>query len=132
MLEDAISRFEEDNNSSVAVLYGTGGNFCAGFDLQEIASLNESHDSEVRFSIVSILDILCAYSSRFHLQLPSKPYVKKPMVAALSGYTVAGGLELALLCDLRVIEETAVVGLYGRRFGTRFSSITVRFLNLNF
>lgn len=43
--------------------------------------------------------------------------VKKPMVAAISGYAVAGGLELALLCDLRVIEETAVLGLYGRRYG---------------
>ncbi|CAG9765103.1 unnamed protein product [Ceutorhynchus assimilis] len=95
MLEAAISSFERDPSASVAVLYGTGGNFCSGFDLAEIAE-NEKLNCSL---------------------LPSKKTVNKPMIAALSGYTVAGGLELALLCDLRVMEETAIVGLYGRRFG---------------
>lgn len=49
------------------------------------------------------------------------------MIAALSGYTVAGGLELALLCDLRVMEETAVLGLYGRRFGSDYELFTWKY-----
>ena len=51
------------------------------------------------------------------LKGPTLRYIKKPMVAAVSGYAVAGGLELALMCDLRVMEENAVMGVYCRRFG---------------
>lgn len=99
ILENAISEFEKDNTSLAAVLYGTGGNFCAGHDLQEIVDLQHN-------------------KSNWELSmLPSRKYVSKPMVAALNGFTVGGGFELALLCDLRVMEETAVMGFYGRRFG---------------
>ncbi|ENN72955.1 hypothetical protein YQE_10426, partial [Dendroctonus ponderosae] len=104
MLENAIADFEKDNDAHVGVLYGTGGNFCAGFDFDEIANLEDlqksTTDQKAQFSI-----------------LQSRKFLRKPMIAALSGYAVAGGLELALLCDLRVMEETAVVGLYARRFG---------------
>nr|CAD7578525.1 unnamed protein product [Timema californicum] len=48
---------------------------------------------------------------------PTKRFIKKPLVAAISGYAVAGGLELALLCDLRVVEETAIMGVFNRHFG---------------
>lgn len=60
------------------------------------------------------LNIVCVI---IHFKGPTLTYIKKPLVAAISGYAVAGGLELALLCDLRVIEETAIVGVYNRRFG---------------
>ncbi|KAL1505937.1 hypothetical protein ABEB36_005383 [Hypothenemus hampei] len=99
MLEEAITNFENDDGSFAAVLYGTGGNFCSGFDLNEIEGQCDSN-TYINHSI-----------------LASRKSIKKPMVAALNGYTVAGGLELALLCDLRVMEETAILGLYGRRFG---------------
>ncbi|XP_050312919.1 probable enoyl-CoA hydratase echA8 [Anthonomus grandis grandis] len=96
LLDEALCTFEEDTDSSVAVLYGTGGNFCSGFDLNELA--------EAKHQLPPMM-------------FPSRAFVRKPTVAALSGYTVAGGLELALMCDLRVMEDTAVIGLYGRRFG---------------
>lgn len=53
-------------------------------------------------------------------------YVSKPMVAGISGYAVAGGLELALLCDLRVVEDTAIMGLLGRRFGMLICIFTLK------
>ncbi|KAJ8982777.1 hypothetical protein NQ317_018190 [Molorchus minor] len=102
-IRTAIEDFENDKGSMVAVLYGTGGNFCSGIDLDELANLENS--SEIN-----------SLSANGFMGLSQK-YVKKPMVAAISGYAVAGGLELALMCDLRVMEDTAVVGLYGRRFG---------------
>ncbi|XP_066248552.1 probable enoyl-CoA hydratase echA8 [Euwallacea similis] len=111
LLKRAILNFEEDDSSLTAVLYGIGGNFCSGYDLQEIADVGDSH---------------CRSYSEFSI-LPLKKMIRKPMVASLSGYTVAGGLELALLCDLRVMEETAVLGLYERRFGIPISDgATVR------
>ena len=54
-----------------------------------------------------------------HLKGPSRILTKKPLIAAVSGYAVAGGLELALLCDLRVVEETAIMGVFCRRFGEK-------------
>lgn len=102
LLNIVLTEFEKDDSSHAAVLYGTGGNFCSGFDLEEIAQI-ENSTNEDYISGLSILSL--------------KRHIKKPMVAALSGYTVASGLELALLCDLRVMEETAVIGFYGRRFG---------------
>lgn len=62
------------------------------------------------------------------LQGISSKLIKKPMVAAINGYAVAEGLELALMCDLRVMEETAVVGLYGRRFGKYILRILMLFI----
>ncbi|XP_018571886.1 uncharacterized protein LOC108911430 isoform X2 [Anoplophora glabripennis] len=103
LIKDAIQGFEEDDTSCAAVLYGTGGNFCSGFDLNELVDLDKNKDLENVFK-------------NGFMGISSK-YVKKPMVAAINGYAVAEGLELALMCDLRVMEETAVVGFYGRRFG---------------
>lgn len=59
------------------------------------------------------------------LQGPTRRMIKKPMVAAISGYAVAGGMELALMCDLRVMEETAVMGVFCRRFGENISAISM-------
>ncbi|XP_056644364.1 2,3-dehydroadipyl-CoA hydratase-like [Diorhabda sublineata] len=102
LLKNAIEEFEKDSNSYVAVIYGTGGNFCSGFDFNEIAELENPSES------LSSLE-------RGFMDFPS--HIKKPTIAAVNGYAVAGGLDLALLCDLRVMEETAILGLYSRRFG---------------
>lgn len=101
-LVDAFTKFDEDSNSEVAVLHGKGGNFCAGFDLSALSSMNKSSLQEL--------------SGRASMG-PSRMCLSKPVIAAVSGYAVAGGLELALLCDLRVLEQSAVMGVYCRRLG---------------
>ncbi|XP_046435190.1 probable enoyl-CoA hydratase [Neodiprion pinetum] len=101
-LSDAIEEFEQDESALVAVIHGIGGNFCTGYDLKEISEYDgESEDTLPQFGPLA---------NRMTL-------TKKPMVAALSGYTIGAGLELALLCDLRVVEESAVIGFHNRRFG---------------
>ncbi|XP_060523699.1 probable enoyl-CoA hydratase [Cylas formicarius] len=100
-LNKAINEFEEDDSSLVAVLYGVGGNFCSGYDLSELSQADLDNED-----LISQM-----------MMVPRIKHTQKPMVAALSGFTIAGGMELALLCDLRVMEDTAVMGFYGRRFG---------------
>jgi enoyl-CoA hydratase len=100
-LADAFREFEADAASSVAVLYGDGGTFCAGADLKAFAQ-NEGNRTEVDGDAP---------------MGPSRLVLKKPVIAAISGYAVAGGLELALWCDLRVMEEDAIVGIFCRRWG---------------
>ncbi|XP_035204437.1 putative enoyl-CoA hydratase/isomerase YngF isoform X2 [Stegodyphus dumicola] len=99
-LKIAFQNFAADTNALVAVLYGEGGTFCAGYDLQEIAAGNITE--------LSIHDGPMG---------PTKMELSKPVVAAINGYAVAGGLELALWCDLRIMEETAILGAFCRRFG---------------
>ena len=65
----------------------------------------------------------CLILSPLFLQGPSKMQCAKPVIAAMSGYAVAGGLELALLCDMRVVEADAIMGVFCRRFGTLVSRI---------
>ncbi|CAH2009811.1 unnamed protein product [Acanthoscelides obtectus] len=99
-LSEEIQNFEQDDDASVAVFHGTGGNFCSGYDLNELANSEVIEKEKIENGL---------------LGLPW--HIRKPTVAAVNGYAVAGGFELALLCDLRVMEDTAVMGLYGRRFG---------------
>ncbi|KAK9685123.1 Enoyl-CoA hydratase/isomerase [Popillia japonica] len=102
LISNAIEEFENDNDSYVAVLYGVGGNFCAGYDLSELSKAeNESAGMVHEEGTMG----------------PTLRFIKKPMIAAVSGYAVAGGLELALMCDMRVVEETAIMGVFCRRFG---------------
>lgn len=98
LLADAITQFEEDKDSRVAVLYGNGGNFCSGFDLKEMA---ESTEHAERLTKLRLTD----------------RYVLKPLVAAVSGYAYGVGFSLALWSDLRVVEDTAILGCLQRKFG---------------
>ncbi|UYV62158.1 hypothetical protein LAZ67_1008067 [Cordylochernes scorpioides] len=102
-LIEAIKTFEKDE-SNVAILYGIGGNFCAGFDLSQLSKFEDFNN-------------LPSANSNLGPMGPTKMLCSKPVIAAVDGYAVAGGLELALMCDLRVMEETAIMGVFCRRFG---------------
>jgi len=101
-LADAFREFEKDDSAFAAVLYGAGGNFCAGADLKAIMSGKDFNRVE---------------PSGDGPLGPSRMALSKPVIAAVAGYAVAGGLELALWCDLRVVEKSAVFGVFCRRWG---------------
>ena len=99
-LRRAFDAFEADEEAWVAVLTGAGGHFCAGFDLKAVAATAEAYDPQGEGPMG-----------------PTRRLLAKPVIAAVEGHAVAGGLELALWCDLRVVSETAVFGVFCRRWG---------------
>jgi enoyl-CoA hydratase len=107
-LYEAFVEFDRDEAMGVGVLYGEGGCFCAGADLKKVSlgfdDKNQSNPMNLDMTKPASMG-------------PSRLTLSKPMIAAISGYAVAGGLELACLCDLRVMEEDAIVGVFCRRFG---------------
>src|ERR1700736_3083232 len=111
-LTDALLAFDADPAQSVAVLWGAGGTFCAGFDLKYAASMLGQEKP------MADLDFPAGGGPVPRAPMgPTRLQLGKPVIAAIAGPAVAGGMELALWCDLRVMEHSAYMGVYCRRWG---------------
>jgi len=111
-LVDVLLAFDRDPTQFVAVLWGAGGAFCAGFDLKYAAGLRGER------APLSALDFPAGDGPVPRGPMgPTRLELSKPVIAAIAGPAVAGGMELALWCDLRVMEESAYMGVYCRRWG---------------
>ena len=113
-LYDAFVAFDEDADARVAVFHGANGHFCAGWDLQFGARMAAEPGGA---DVLAGLAFEATDTRTIGPMGPSRLLLSKPVIAAVSGAAVAGGMELALWCDLRVMEEDAYFGVYCRRFG---------------
>ncbi|VIO64922.1 2,3-dehydroadipyl-CoA hydratase [Bradyrhizobium ivorense] len=104
-LYDAFLAFDADDSASVAVFTGTGGYFCAGADLKAVAAGDPNKKREL------------GGHNTIAPMGPSRLRLTKPVIAAIEGFAVAGGMELALWADMRVVAEDATFGVFCRRFG---------------
>ena len=115
-LTQAFLEFDADKTARVAVLYGEGGAFCAGWDLKYVSTLNADYP-------LGELDIPPAGPRGNGAEIPRGPLgptrleLDKPVIAAIAGPAVAGGMELGLWCDFRVMQQDAYFGVYCRRWG---------------
>src|SRR3974390_3159316 len=104
-LYDTFLAFDADTDASVAVFTGTGGTFCAGADLKAVAAGDVNKKREV------------GGHTTIAPMGPSRLRLSQPVIAAIEGFAVAGGMELALWADMRVVAEDATFGIFCRRFG---------------
>ncbi|MFW9951336.1 MAG: crotonase/enoyl-CoA hydratase family protein [Candidatus Thorarchaeota archaeon] len=100
-LANCFNQFENDKKALVAVLWGANGVFCSGANLKALSSDKRNKVSKKGNGPMG----------------PTRMQLSKPVIAAIAGYAVAGGLELALWCDLRIVEKSAIFGVFCRRFG---------------
>lgn len=112
----ALQAFDRDPSASVAVLWGEGGAFCAGWDLKYASSLGdrEKFDADIARGLAFPMGANDAPRGPLG---PTRLELSKPVIAAVEGPAVAGGMELALWCDIRVMADTAYFGVYCRRWG---------------
>ncbi|MGW0038964.1 crotonase/enoyl-CoA hydratase family protein [Gordonia sp. NPDC003376] len=103
-LRNAFRRFEDDAGAKVAILTGADGTFCAGADLTSVGDPERRNDLDPEGGGAGPMG-------------PTRMALSKPLIAAIAGHAVAGGLELALLADLRILERDAVLGVFCRRWG---------------
>lgn len=115
-LYDAFMAFDADPHARVAVFHGAHGHFCAGWDLQYGAQMAARGNTGEQ-SLLSNLEFEADDVQARGPMGPSRLLLSKPVIGAISGAAVAGGMELALWCDMRVMEEDAYFGVYCRRFG---------------
>jgi enoyl-CoA hydratase len=112
-LYDAFVAFAGDPEARVAVLHGKGGAFCSGFDLKALSEDADGWIQQLHFG-----------EDERHPPLgpmgPTRLTLSKPVIAAIAGPAVAGGMELALWCDLRIMERSAYMGVFSRRWGVPF------------
>ena len=116
-LTDAFLEFNDDEDGKVAVFWGEGGAFCAGWDLKLASNLNENDplkdlDIEINDEVLENSNLMPRGPMG-----PSRLNLKKPVIGAIAGPAVAGGMELALWCDFRVMEVSSYLGVYCRRWG---------------
>jgi enoyl-CoA hydratase len=124
-LFDAFVAFDADPDSRVAVFHGAHGHFCAGWDLQAGARMAQQMQAADKGAAANPFDALDFSPGDYGANSqgprgpmgPSRLLLSKPVIAAISGAAVAGGMELALWCDMRVMEADAYFGVYCRRFG---------------
>ena len=109
-LYNAFQEFDVDNSASVAVFWGEGGAFCSGWDLKHASTLSGSEALDVYNFPEQNENIIAPMG-------PSRLQLSKPVIAAIAGPAVAGGMELALWADIRVMEDSSYMGVYCRRWG---------------
>jgi enoyl-CoA hydratase len=116
LLHEAFLAFDTDDSARVAVFHGANGHFCAGWDLKVGAKL-QADASPAEPGALSNLAFTPRDARALGPMGPSRLLLSKPVIASVCGAAVAGGMELALWCDMRVMEQDAYFGVYCRRFG---------------